>query len=163
MRKGGRARPPPFAVYQLEAVRRHFAARHNRSGKGIRQNGESGTNKGKMNLQHFADRHGLQVKNYAIRGPRGEIIEAYAGWSYFQPDTGYRKFNPVTQAKQAIEAIGLQYTAPAEPIKEDRRAFVIMKKPDGWYVADKAGPFKTRELARMARERLKKRESERDR
>jgi hypothetical protein len=45
--------------------------------------------------------------------------------------------------------------APAEPVKRDRRAFLIVKKPDGWYVAVKAGPFKTREAARMARERLK--------
>ena len=114
----------------------------------------------KMNLQQFADRHGLQVKNYAIQGPHGQIHEAYAGWFYFRPDTGYRKFNPVTQANVAIEAIGLQYTAPPEPIKKDRRALLIVKKTDGWYVAHKAGPFKTRELARMARERLKNNQQE---
>jgi hypothetical protein len=117
--------------------------------------GNSSMNKAKMNLQQFADRHGLQMKNYAIQGPHGQINQAYAGWFYFQPGTGYHKFNPVTQAKQAIEAIGLQYTAPPEPIKKDRRAFLIVKKADGWYVADKAGPFKTREAARTARERLK--------
>ncbi len=110
---------------------------------------------GKMNLQQFADRHGLLVKNYAIQGPHGELYQAYAGWFYFQRGTGTRKFNPVTQAKQAIEAIGLQYTAPPEPIKKDRRAFLIVKRTDGWYVADKAGPFKTREAARTAREGLK--------
>ena len=110
-----------------------------------------------MNLQQFAGRHGLQVKNYAIRGAHGEIIQGYAGWSYFRPDTGYRKFNPVTQAKQAIEAIGLQYTAPAADIKakQDRRAFLIVKKENGWYVADKTGPFRTREAARTARASLK--------
>jgi len=113
-----------------------------------------------MNLQQFADRHGLQVKNYAIQGPHGEIFQAYAGWSYFQPNTGRHKFNPVTQAKQAIDAIGLQYLAPPKPIKKDRRAFLIVRKPDGWYVADKAGPFKTRELARIARESLKNNQHE---
>lgn len=117
--------------------------------------GDSSVSKGKMNLQQFADRHGLQVKNYAIKGPHGEIYQAYAGWFYFQPATGYHKFNPVTQAREAIEAIGLQYKAPSEPIKKDRRAFLIVKRADGWYVADKAGPFKTRELARTAREKLK--------
>jgi hypothetical protein len=111
--------------------------------------------KEKVNLQEFADRHGLQVKNYVIKGPRGEIFQAYAGWSYFQPGTGYHKFNPITQAKQAIEAIGLPYAAPPEPIKKDRRAFLIVKRTDGWYVAEKAGPFKTREAARTARETLK--------
>ena len=49
----------------------------------------------------------------------------------------------------------LPYAAPPKPIKKDRRAFLIVKKADGWYVADKAGPFKTRELARIARESLK--------
>jgi hypothetical protein len=107
--------------------------------------GDSSVSKGKMNLQEFADRHGLQVKNGVIKGPRGEIFQAYAGWSYFQPGIGYQKFNPVTQAKRAIEAIGFEYT--------DK--FLIVSKPDGWYVADKAGPFKTRELARKARESLK--------
>jgi hypothetical protein len=111
--------------------------------------------KGKMNLQQFADRHGLQVKSYAIQGPRGEIHRAYAGWFYFQRDIGYSKFNPITQAQRAIEAIGLQYKPPAEPIKKDRGAFLIAKKTDGWHVADKAGPFKTRELARSARATLK--------
>jgi hypothetical protein len=105
-----------------------------------------------MNLRQFTDRHGLQVEHNAIRGPPGQIHQAYAGWSYFQPGTGYHKFSPVTQAKQAIEAIGLQYKAPP---KKDRRAFLIVKRPDGWYVADKAGPFKTRDLARTAREKLK--------
>jgi hypothetical protein len=112
--------------------------------------------KKKMNLQQFADRHALQIKGFRIQGPSGEIYQAGSGeWLYFRRDTGYRKFNPVTQAKEAIEAIGLQYTAPAEPIKKDRRAFLIVKKTDGWHVADKAGPFKTRELARMARAKLK--------
>jgi len=117
-------------------------------------------NNAKMNLQQFADRHGLQVKNYAIQGPHGELHQAYAGWFYFQRGTGTRKFNPVTKAKQAIEAIGLQYKAPPEPIKKDRRAFLIVKRTDGWYVADKAGPFKTRELARTAREGLKSNQQE---
>ena len=113
-------------------------------------------NKGKMNLQEFADRYGLNAKNYAIQGPHGEIYQAGSGeWFHFRRDTGYRKFNPVTQAKQAIEAIGLQYAAPPEPIQSDRRAFLIVKRTDGWYVADKAGPFKTREAARTAREGLK--------
>jgi hypothetical protein len=111
--------------------------------------------KGKINLQQFADRYGLKVENYFIRGPQGEIFQAYAGWSYFRRDTGQHKFNPVTQAKQAIEAIGLPYTPPPKPIKKDRRAFLIVKKADGWYVADKAGPFKTRELARTERAKLK--------
>ena len=117
-------------------------------------------NKAKMNLKQFADQHGLQVKNYAIRGPRGEIIQAYAGWSYFQPSTGYHKFNPVTQAQRAIEAIGFEYMAPPKPIKKDSRAFLIVKRTDGWYVADKAGPFKTRDAARAARERLKNNQQE---
>jgi hypothetical protein len=111
--------------------------------------------KGKMNLQQFADRYGLQAKNYAIQGPRGQIEQFHAGWFYFRRDIGYRKFNPNTQAQRAIEAIGLQYTPPSKPIKKDRRAFLIVRKADGWYVADKAGPFKTRELARAARTRLK--------
>jgi hypothetical protein len=101
--------------------------------------------KEKMNLQQFADRHGLQVDHDIIRGPRGEIFQAYAGWSYFQPGIGYQKFNPVTQAKRAIEAIGFEYM--------DK--LLIVSKPDGWYVADNAGAFKTRELARKARESLK--------
>ena len=112
----------------------------------------------KINLQQFADRHGLQMKNYAIQGPHGELWQAYAGWFYFRRGKGQRKFNPLTQAKQAIEAIGLQYTAPAEStelIKKDRRALLIVKRSDGWYVADKAGPFKTRESARTAREKLR--------
>jgi hypothetical protein len=111
--------------------------------------------KAKMNLQQFAESYGFQAKNYAIRGPHGEIYQAYAGWFYFQPSTGYHKFSPITQAKQAIEAIGLPYKAPAEPIKKERREFLIVKRTDGWYVADKAGPFKTREAARTARESLK--------
>jgi hypothetical protein len=121
------------------------------------------TNSKPENLQQFADRHGLRVKHYAIHGPRGKIWQAYAGW-YYVKDLGFKnglplieehKFNPVSQAKQAIEAIGLQYTAPAEPIKKDRRALLIVKRSDGWYVADKAGPFKTRESARTAREKLR--------
>jgi len=123
--------------------------------------------KEKMNLQQFPDRHGLQVKSVSehcigggIHGPNGEIWEAHAGWFYFHRGTGTRKFNPVTQAKRAIEAIGLTYTGPPEPIKKDRRAFLIVKKPNGWYVADKAGPFKTRELARIARETLKNNQQE---
>jgi hypothetical protein len=47
------------------------------------------------------------------------------------------EFNLVTQAK-GIEAIRLEYT---------------VKKAEGWYV--ETGPFKTQELARMARESLK--------
>ena len=65
-----------------------------------------------------------------------------------------------SQAKQAIEAIDLQFKAPPGLIKKDRRAFLIVKKPDGWHVADKAGPFKTRDLARMARESLKNNQQE---
>lgn len=111
---------------------------------------------GKMNLQQFADRHGLQVKGFSVRGPYGELYQAASGqWLYFRRDTGYRKFNPVNQAKVAIEAIGLRYTAPPKRIKKDRRAPLIVKRTDGWYVADKAGPFKTREAARTARESLK--------
>lgn len=117
------------------------------------------TNSKPENLQQFADRHDLQVKGFTVQGPDGELYQAGSGeWFYFRRDTGYRKFNPVTQAKQAIEAIGLQYTAPAEStelIKKDRRAFLIVKRSDGWYVADKAGPFKTRESARTAREKLR--------
>ena len=76
-------------------------------------------------LQRFANRHGLQVERYAIRGPRGTIFQAFGGLFYFQTGTGNHKFDPDTQAKQAIETIGLQYTAPAEPVKEDRRALLI--------------------------------------
>jgi len=114
--------------------------------------------KRKMNLQQFVDRHGLQVKGFSVQGPYGELYQAASGeWLYFRRGAGYRKFNPVTQAKQVIEAIGLSSTAPTEEIKskQDRRALLVVRKADGWYVADKAGPFKTRELARMARERLK--------
>jgi hypothetical protein len=110
---------------------------------------------GKMNLHQFADRHGLQATNFGIAGPRGHIHQGRAGWVYFQYGTRACKFNPVTQAKQAIVSIGLQYTPPPEPIKKDRGAFLIVKRTDGWYVADKAGPFKTREAARTARESLK--------
>ena len=113
-------------------------------------------NKRKMNLQQFADRHALRIRGVSVQGPYGELYQAASGqWLYFQRGAGYRKFNPVTQAKLAIEAIGLRYTAPAEPLKEDLKAFLIVKRTDGWYVADKAGPFKTREGARTARERLK--------
>lgn len=109
-----------------------------------------------MNLLQFADRHGLQVKGFSVQGPNGELYQAASGqWLYFRRDTGCCKFNPDTQAKEAIEAIGLQYRAPVEPIKKDRRAFLIVKRADGWYAGDKAGPFKTRELARIAREKLK--------
>jgi hypothetical protein len=113
--------------------------------------------KTKMNFQEFADRYALQGDHYAIQGPRGQIHQAYAGWFYFQRGTGTRKFNPVTQAKEAIEAVGLRYTAPP---KKDRRAFLIVKRTDGWYVADKAGPFKTRDAARTARENLRNEASE---
>jgi hypothetical protein len=122
----------------------------------IRQRGISSMNKGKMNLQQFADRHALQIKGVSIQGPYGELYRTASGqWLYFQRGPGYRKFNPVTQAKLAIEATGIRYTAPAEPIKEDRRAFLIVKRTDGWYVAEKAGPFKTRKAAGTAREKLK--------
>jgi len=76
-------------------------------------------------LQRFADRHGLQVERYAIRGPRGKIFEAFGRLFYSQPDTGNHKFNRITQAKQAIEKIGLQYTARAEPVMKDRRALLV--------------------------------------
>jgi hypothetical protein len=113
-------------------------------------------NEGKINLQQFANRHGLRIKGVSVQGPYGELYRTASGqWLYFQRGTGYRKFNPVTQAKLAIEAIGLRYTAPTEPVKEDRWAFLIVKRTDGWYVADKAGPFKTREAARTARAKLK--------
>jgi hypothetical protein len=79
-------------------------------------------------LQRFADRHGLQVERYAIRGPRGKIFEAFGRLFYSQPDAGNHKFNRITQAKQAIEKIGLQYTAPAEPVKAPRRALLIARK-----------------------------------
>jgi len=86
--------------------------------------------KGKMDLQQFADRHGLQAERFAIQGPRGEIYQAFGRLSYFLLGTGYHKFNPVTQAKVAIEAIGLRYTAPAEPVKDDRRALLIATRRD---------------------------------
>jgi hypothetical protein len=86
--------------------------------------------KSKMNLQQFADRHGLQAERFAIQGPRGEIYQAFGRLSYFLLGTGYHKFNPVTQAKVAIEAIGLRYTAPAEPVKDDRRALLIATRRD---------------------------------
>ena len=54
----------------------------------------------------------------------------------------------------------LPYAAPPKPIKKDRRAFLIVKRTDGWYMADKAGPFKTRDAARAARERLKNNQQE---
>lgn len=79
-------------------------------------------------LQRFADRHGLQVERYAIRGPRGEIFEACGGLYYFQPGTGNHVFHRTAGAKQAIEAIGLQYTAPVEPVKAPRRALLIARK-----------------------------------
>jgi hypothetical protein len=81
--------------------------------------------KGKVDLQQFADRHGLQAGNSAIWGPKGQIWEVCGGWFYFGDGIGIRRFNPATQAKQAIKAIGLQNTAPPKPIK-------IVKKPDGW-------------------------------
>jgi hypothetical protein len=113
-------------------------------------------NEGKINLQQFADRHALQIKSVSVPGPYGELYPTASGqWLYFQRGIGYRKFNPFTQAKLAIESIGLRYIAPAEPIKEDRRAFLIVKRTDGWYVADKVGPFETREAARIAKEKLK--------
>ncbi len=65
-----------------------------------------------------------------------------------------------SQAKQAIEAIDLQFKAPPGPIKKDRRAFLIVKRTNGWYVADKAGPFKTCEAARTEREKLKNNQQE---
>jgi len=107
----------------------------------------------KMNLQQFADRHGLQVKNYDVRGPLGQIYQAGdLNFYYFTPHSGTHKFSPKVDAELAIEAIGLQYTPPP---KKDRRAFLIVKKAAGGYAADKAGPFKTREVARMARQALK--------
>ncbi len=112
---------------------------------------------GGMNIHTFADKYSLREDGFEIPGPLGQIEHRGDGKFYcFRRDTGYRTFNPVTQAKWAIEAIGLEYTAPAEEIKakQDRRAFLIVKRADGWYIADKAGPFKTRELARMERERL---------
>jgi len=109
----------------------------------------------KMNLQQFAERYGLQIDKGVIWGPQGVIFRALAGWFYFGVNIGQHKFNPVTQAKDAIEAIGLQYVAPAKPNHQGRRALLIVKKSDGWYVADKTGPFKTRELARAERARLK--------
>jgi hypothetical protein len=93
-----------------------------------------------MTLQQFADRYGLPVEGNAIRGPRGQIILAYAGWSYFCFGIGSQKFNPVTRAEEAIHAIGLSYTPPQEPN-------VVVKEADGWYVAARLGPFKTREDA----------------
>ena len=94
--------------------------------------------KEKMNLQQFADRHGLRVKEFAVQGPYGELYQNKDGAFCFR-----RSFNPVTHAKLAIEAIGLQY---------------IVKKADGWYV--EAGPFETRELARVAVESLKSNQQE---
>jgi len=111
-------------------------------------------NKKKMNLQQFADRYGLEAKNGRIQGPQGNIIEIRGLFNVMYGNQ-LQLFNPVTQARKAIEEIGLQYKAPPKPIKKDRKAFLIVKRTDGWYVADKAGPFKTRELARMARESLK--------
>jgi len=87
-------------------------------------------NKGTKPLQRFANRHGLKVDRYAIRGPHGEILQAFDRLFYFQRGTGSQKFNPVTQGKQAIETIGLQYTAPSEPVKEDRRALLIATKEE---------------------------------
>jgi len=117
--------------------------------------------KSKMNLQQFADRYGLEIMVFTVEGPHGELHQDGLGqWVYFRRGIGYRKFNPVTQAKQAIEAIGLQYTPPPKPIKKDRQAFLIVKRSDGWYVADKAGPFKTRELARLARVTLQNNQQE---
>ena len=62
-------------------------------------------------------------------------------------------------SQQRIESY---YRYVAEEIKanQDRRAFLIVKKADGWHVADKAGPFKTREAARTAREGLKNNQQE---
>ncbi|MBZ5697673.1 MAG: hypothetical protein LAN18_03910 [Acidobacteriia bacterium] len=84
--------------------------------------------KGPKLLQRFAHQHGLQVERYAIRGPRGKIFQAFGRLYYSQPGTGYHKFNPIIQAEQAIETIGLQSTAPVEPVKEDRRALLIATK-----------------------------------
>ena len=107
-------------------------------------------------LQQFAKLHGLKVVNSQIAGPDGQINEAHDGWFYFRPGKGHVRFNPITQAKKAIEAVGLPYTPPVEPIKKDRKEFQIKKTlPSKWYVDDKAGPFQTRELARIAREWLK--------
>ena len=108
--------------------------------------------KSSMTLQEFADQHGLQVKNFVIQGPRGEISRGHGGWFYFRRGIGYVRFYPATRAKEAVEAIGFQYQPPP---KRDRKAFLIVKKVDGWYVADKAGPFKTRDLARVARMKIK--------
>src|SRR6266849_9096246 len=85
-------------------------------------------NKRKINLYQFARRHGLKVERRAIRGPRGEICEAFAGFYYFQTGTGYQKFDPVAEAKQAIETVGLQFTVPPELVNEGRREFLIATK-----------------------------------
>jgi len=82
-------------------------------------------NKGNKNLRQFADRHGLQVERHSIRGPHGEIFEAYGRLFYFQPGTGRHKFHRIGEAKQVIEKIGLQFTAPAEPVKGDGGALLI--------------------------------------
>jgi len=76
-------------------------------------------------LRQFADRHGLQVERHSIRGPHGEIFEAYGRLFYFQPGTGRHNFHRISEAKQVIEKIGLQFTAPAEPVKEDGGALLI--------------------------------------
>ncbi len=102
--------------------------------------------KEKSNLQQFADCHGLQVDGGAIYGPDGIIWEVCGGWFYDQRGRGIRRFDPVTQDKQAIKRIGLQFTAPPKPIR-------IVEKPEGWYV--EVGPFETPALARTARKSLK--------
>jgi len=69
--------------------------------------GDSRVGKGKMNLQQFADRHGLQVKNYAIR-TAGEIHQAYVG-VLFPARHRVSQVYPVTQAKTGHRAIGLRH------------------------------------------------------
>jgi hypothetical protein len=110
--------------------------------------------------RRFAEERALNRLRKALKHARAihdqvKSLRQYVRKYRIEPGTGYHKFNPITQAKQAIQAIGLPYAAPPEPIKKDRRAFLIVKRTDGWYVAEKAGPFKTREAARTARETLK--------
>jgi hypothetical protein len=107
-------------------------------------------------LRAFADRHGLPMGIRSVSGPLGEIYAAPSGnWLISRRGGEFRKFDPITQAQQGIEAIGLQYKAPPKTTDTDRTALLIVKETDGWYVVGKTGPFKTRDLARIARESLK--------
>jgi hypothetical protein len=76
--------------------------------------------KTKMTLQQFADRHGLQVNGYAIRGPRGQICRLYVTWIYRRGHSPYYEFNPITEAEWAIKAIGLKSMAPPKPTKRSQ-------------------------------------------